>query len=295
MNLPSLVANPALMLGIIFLVAGFGFKVAAVPFHLWVPDVYEGAPTTVTAFLSVGSKAAGFALLTRVFVAGFGEGFALSQDWGMIFAVLAAITMTVGNFVALRQENIKRLLGYSSIAQAGYVMVGVATIGFAASPERGLAGVMFFLAAYTLTNLGAFTAVVAITNKIKSDDITSFSGMVRRAPVLVVGLSFCLISLIGMPPAGGFLAKVYIFSGAMAGGLVWLVVIAVINSVVSAFYYLRVVKVMWLGQAEALDRVPSSFPLRLTLFITCLGVLVLGIVPGSLMRIAEVAAALLNF
>ena len=294
MDLSSLLANPALMLGIVLLIAGFGFKIAAVPFHLWVPDVYEGAPTTVTAFLSVGSKAAGFALLMRVFATGFGGG-QVSQDWGMIFAVLAAVTMTVGNVVALRQSNIKRMLGYSSIAQAGYIMVGLATIGVAASPDRGLAGVMFFLAAYALTNLGAFTAIVAITNKIRSDDIAGFSGMVKRAPVLALGLSFCLISLIGMPPAAGFLAKVYIFSGAISNGLVWLVVIAVINSVVSAVYYLRVVKVMWLGQPEDTTRVPSSLSLRLALLITCLGVLVLGVVPGSLMRIAEAAAAIFTF
>jgi NADH-quinone oxidoreductase subunit N len=294
MDLGSLLGNPALMLGIILLIAGFGFKIAAVPFHLWVPDVYEGAPTTVTAFLSVGSKAAGFALLMRVFTTAFGSG-AISQDWGMIFAVLAAVSMTVGNVVALRQNNIKRMLGYSSIAQAGYIMVGLATLGMAGSGERGVAGVMFFLAAYALTNLGAFTAIVAITNKIKSDEITDFGGMVKRAPVLALGLSFCLISLIGMPPAAGFLAKVYIFSGAINAGLVWLVVIAVLNSVISAFYYLRVVKVMWLGEPAETEPVPSSLSLRLALLVTCLGVLVLGVVPGMLMRVAEAAAAIFTF
>ncbi len=294
MDLPTLLASPALMLGIILLIAGFGFKIAAVPFHLWVPDVYEGAPTTVTAFLSVGSKAAGFALLMRVFDTAFG-GVAMSQDWGMIFAVLAAVSMTLGNVVALRQNNIKRMLGYSSIAQAGYIMIGLATIGVADSPERGLSGVMFFLAAYALTNLGAITAIVAITNQIKSDEITDFSGMVKRAPVLALGLSFCLISLIGMPPAAGFLAKVYIFSGAISGGLLWLVIIAVLNSVVSAFYYLRVVKVMWIGQPAETDRVPSSLSLRVALLVTCLGVLMLGVLPGMLMRVAEVAAAIFTF
>ena len=290
----NIISNPALGLGVVLLVAGFGFKIAAVPFHLWVPDVYEGAPTTVTAFLSVGSKAAGFALLMRVFYTAF-AGTGWNQSWGMIFAVLAAVTMTLGNVTALRQSNIKRMLGYSSVAQAGYALVGVAAIGMvtsAADLSIISSGVIFFLAAYALTNLGVFTAIVAITNKIQSDEINDFSGMFKRAPVLALGLAFCLVSLIGMPPAAGFLAKVYIFSGAVQHNLLWLVVIAVINSVVSAFYYLRVVKLMWLGEPAAADKVPSSLALRLALGIACLGVLVLGVVPGALMRVAEIAASI---
>ena len=230
----------------------------------------------------------------RVFYTAF-AGTGWNQSWGMIFAVLAAVTMTLGNVTALRQSNIKRMLGYSSVAQAGYALVGVAAIGMvtsAADLSIISSGVIFFLAAYALTNLGVFTAIVAITNKIQSDEINDFSGMFKRAPVLALGLAFCLVSLIGMPPAAGFLAKVYIFSGAVQHNLLWLVVIAVINSVVSAFYYLRVVKLMWLGEPAAADKVPSSLALRLALGIACLGVLVLGVVPGALMRVAEIAASI---
>jgi len=246
-------ASPALLLGMVLLIAGFGFKIAAVPFHMWVPDVYEGAPTTITAFLSVASKAAGFALVLRI----------------------------------------KRLLGYSSIAQAGYIMVGVATVGVAGG-SLGQSGVLFFLAAYALTNLGAFIAIIAITNKVKSDVIADFTGMVKRAPVLTLGLTLCLISLIGLPPAGGFLAKFYIFSSAVQGGLLWLVIVAVINSVISAVYYLKVAKVMWLGEPASADKVASSWALRAAMIISCAGVLVLGIVPGWLMRLAEVSTTVFS-
>jgi NADH-quinone oxidoreductase subunit N len=286
---------PALILGMVLLVAGFGFKIAAVPFHMWVPDVYEGAPTPVTAYLSVGSKAAGFAVILRVFYSALGAP-ELSLDWGMIFAVLSALSMTVGNVIALSQTNIKRMLGYSSIAQAGYLMVGLATVGLAPSGNiLGQSGVLFFLAAYALTNLGAFIAIIAISNKVESDVIGDYSGMFKRAPLLVVGLSLCLISLIGMPPAGGFMAKFYIFSAAVQHDLLWLVVIAVINSVISSYYYLRVVKVMWLGEPASSEKVVSSGALRLAMVIACLGVLVLGIVPGAVMKITQLASHMFIF
>jgi NADH-quinone oxidoreductase subunit N len=286
--------NPALLLGIVLLICGFGFKIAAVPFHLWVPDVYEGAPTPITAYLSVGSKAAGFAVILRLFYTSFGAP-EISPDWGMIFAVLSAISMTVGNVVALAQTNIKRMLGYSSIAQAGYLMVGLAAVGLVPGDFLGQSGVIFFLAAYTFTNLGAFIAIIVISNKISSDQIDDYSGMFKRAPLVVLGFSLCLISLIGMPPAGGFMAKFYIFSAAVQHGLLWLVIIAVINSVISAYYYLRVVKVMWLGEPTSREKVPSSGALRLALSLACLGVLVLGIVPGAMMKLAQMASQMFLF
>ena len=283
--------NPALILGIILLIAGFGFKIAAVPFQMWVPDVYEGAPTPIVAYLSVGSKAAGFAVILRVFSSAFGLPGWLSLDWGIIFAVLAAIGMTVGNLSALPQTNIKRMFGYSSIAQAGYLMVGLAAMGVASAGETiGQSTILFFLLSYSLANLGAFIAIIAITNKINSDLIQDFSGMFKRSPLLTLGLTLCLISLIGMPPAAGFMAKFYIFGGAAQNGLLWLVIIAVLNSVVSAFYYLRVVKVMWLGEPASVEKVPSSGALRLALTLTCLGVLFVGILPGFAMKAAELAA-----
>lgn len=296
MPLETLVASPALILGVVLLIAGFGFKIAAVPFQMWVPDVYEGAPTPITAFLSVASKAAGFAIILRVFLSAFGLPEWLSMNWGIIFAALAVIGMTLGNIAALPQTNIKRMLGYSSIAQAGYLMVGLAAMGFSPAADiLGQSGVLFFLASYALTNMGAFIAIIAISNKLGSDRIEDYSGMGKRAPLVALALTLSLISLIGMPPAAGFMAKFYIFSAAIQQNLLWLVIIAVINSVISAYYYLRVVKVMWLGQAVSEEKVPSSGALRLALFLSCLGVLLLGIIPGYAMKLAQFAAHLFAF
>ena len=292
----TLLASPALILGIVLLIAGFGFKIAAVPFQMWVPDVYEGAPTPITAYLSVASKAAGFAIIMRVFFSAFGLPEWLSLNWGIIFAVLAVIGMTLGNIVAIPQTNIKRMLGYSSIAQAGYLMVGLAAMGFSpATDVLGRSGVLFFLASYALTNMGAFIAIIAISNKLNSDLIEDYSGIGKRAPLVALALTLCLISLIGIPPAAGFMAKFYIFSAAVQHNLLWLVIIAVINSVISAYYYLRVVKVMWLGQAVSEEKMPSSGVLRLALSLCCLGVLLLGIIPGYIMKLAELAASMFAF
>jgi len=296
MSPDTLLASPALILGIVLLIAGFGFKIAAVPFQMWVPDVYEGAPTPITAYLSVASKAAGFAIILRVFFSAFGLPEWLSLNWGLIFAVLAAIGMTLGNIVAIPQTNIKRMLGYSSIAQAGYLMVGLATMGFSlATDSLGQSSILFFLASYALTNMGAFIAIIAISNKLNSDLIEDYTGLGKRAPLLALALTLCLVSLIGMPPAAGFMAKFYIFSAAVQHNLLWLVIIAVINSVISAYYYLRVVKVMWLGQAVSEEKVPSSGALRLALSLSCLGVLLLGIIPGYIMKLAEFAASMFVF
>ena len=291
MALTSTLDNPALILGIVLMIAGFGFKIAAVPFHMWVPDVYEGAPTPVTAYLSVASKSVGFAVIIRVFYSAFETSDWLSLNWAAIFAVLAAIGMSVGNITALSQTNIKRMMGYSSIAQAGYLMVGLAVMGISPPADTlGQSTIIFFLTSYTLANLGAFAAIIAISGKLDSDLINDYSGMVKRAPLLSLALTLCLISLIGMPPAAGFIAKFYIFSGAVQNGLLWLVIIAVINSVISAYYYLRVVKVMWFGEPASDERIPSSGALRFALFISCLGVLALGIIPNSVIQLTEVAA-----
>ncbi len=288
--------NPAFYVGIVLMIAGFGFKIAAVPFQMWVPDVYEGAPTTITAYLSVGSKAAGFAVILRVFFSAFGTPFTISHDWGIIFAVLAVITMIVGNVAAIPQTNIKRMLGYSSIAQAGYLMVGLATFGLAmSSTALGESGLLFFLVSYALTNLGAFIAVIIISNKINSDNIADYAGMGKRSPLLALALTLCLVSLIGIPPAAGFMAKFYIFTLAAQHGLLWLVIIAAINSVISAYYYLRVVKVMWFGEAASKEKVPSSIAPKVALVICCLGVLLLGIIPGLMMKLSELAASIFTF
>ena len=278
----------ALLLGIILIVAGFGFKISSVPFQMWVPDVYEGAPTPVVAYLSVASKAAGFAVLLRVFYTGFD---ALALDWGILFAVLAAASMTVGNVVAIAQSNIKRLLGYSTIAHAGYLLVGLAAIAANADDKLtiGPSSVLFYLGAYAATNLAAFFAIIAISNKIDSDQIDDFAGMSRRAPYLAFALALALVSLIGIPPTGIFIAKLYIFSAAVKSDLLWLAVVGGVNSVVSAYYYLRVVRVMYLVPSPSEERVPSSYAFRAALGVAALGVLVIGIVPGPLLRLAEIA------
>jgi NADH-quinone oxidoreductase subunit N len=291
----GLLSYPALLMGIVLLIAGFGFKIASFPFQMWVPDVYEGAPTPITAYLSVASKAAGFAVITRVLLTLFPAPDWLSSNWAMIIAILAAITMTVGNITALFQTNIKRLFGYSSIAQAGYLMVGLAAIGMATITEPVRSGLLFFLMSYAVTNLGAFIAIIAITNKINSDNIDDFAGMMKRSPLLTIALTLCLISLIGLPPTSGLIAKIYIFNSAVQQGLLWLVIIAVINSVVSAFYYLRVVKVMWTGTAASEEKVPSGWALRVALGICCLFVLLLGIIPGSFVAISQAAVHIFGF
>jgi NADH-quinone oxidoreductase subunit N len=187
------------------------------------------------------------------------------------------------------------MLGYSSIAQAGYLMVGLATVGMAVGNDAvGQSGLLFFLMSYAVTNLGAFIAVIAISNKIDSDSIDDYAGMRKRAPLLAVALSFCLISLIGLPPTAGLIAKIYIFSGAVQHGLLWLVIVAVINSCVSAFYYLRVVKVMWLGAPASEEKVPSSWALRTALALCCLFVLLLGVLPGGFVSIAQAAVRMLG-
>jgi len=290
------VTNSALLLGVIFLVAGFGFKIAAVPFQMWVPDVYEGAPTPVTAYLSVASKAVGFAVILRVFLEGFGVD-QLISDWAMIFAVLAAISMTVGNVIATRQTNIKRMLGYSSIAQAGYLMVGLAAVTKGTAGHGtdaaffGPTGILFFLGCYALANLAVFFVVIAITNKTKSDEIADFSGMGHRAPLMSLALTLGLISLTGLPPAAGFLAKFYLFNAAVNQGLAWLVVVGVLNTAISAYYYFRVVKVTWFGAPKSEEKVTSSWALQLALVLACLGVLVVFFFPSPVVDIARSAAS----
>lgn len=275
---------PVLLLGVVLMVAGLGFKMASVPFQMWVPDVYEGAPTPITAYLSVASKAAAFALGLRIFYVAFGSP-PLSLDWGLLFAVLSVLSMTLGNVVALVQGNIKRMMGYSSIAQAGYLLVGLATYSL-----LGRSGVIFFLVSYALTNLGAFIAIIAVSNQIGSDLIEDYSGVARRAPMLALALTLSLLSLTGIPPTVGFIAKVYLFKAAVENGLAWLVAIAVVNTVVSAYYYLRVVKAMYLGAPASEERIYTSGALRAALAVAVLGLLFLGIYPTQVIQVAEAAA-----
>ena len=291
-NLPF--GSYAMLSGITLIVVGFGFKISMVPFQMWVPDVYEGAPTPITAYLSVASKAAGFAVMLRVFYIAFGS---VSVDWGTLFAVLSALSMTVGNLVAMAQSNIKRMLAYSTIAQAGYILVGLAAVAARVpggdSVALGPSGVLFYLSAYAATNLAAFFAIIAITSKVGSDQIDNFAGMARRAPVIAAVLALAMLSLIGIPPTAGFMGKLYLFNAAVQSDLVWLALVGVINSVVSAYYYLRVVRTMYVNPAESEEGVLSSAPVRLALAVTGLGILVIGILPGPLLEISETAISTL--
>ncbi len=276
-----------LVLAMVLLIAGFGFKMAVVPFQMWVPDVYQGAPTPVAAFLSVGSKAAAFAVVTRIFFEGLGADF-LSSDWSNLFAALAAVSMTLGNVMAVVQTDIKRMLGYSSIAQAGNFMVGLAAISVAGDQfTLGASGILLFLAAYAFTNLGAFVAVIAISQKIGSDQIRDYAGMWKRSPFLAVALAFCLVSLTGIPPTAGFWAKLYIFNAGIRADLAWLVIVGVLNSVISAYYYLGVARQMFLGDPAGEEPVRTSPSIGLSLGVATLGVFVFGILPMPLISAAQ--------
>ena len=274
--------QPVVLLAMALVVAGFGFKIAAVPFQMWAPDVYQGAPTPVTAFLSVASKASGFAVLLRVAMTAMGP---LQADWQALFAALAVVTMTVGNLAAIPQHNIKRMMGYSSIAMAGYLLVGMA-----AAVSGGASSILLFLLAYTFTNLGAFAAIIAFSNQVGSDEIEDYAGLAQRSPWLALGFAFCLFSLIGIPPLAGFFGKFYVFAEAFNRGLQWLVVIALLNSATSMFYYLRVVKVMYLNPAQDQSHVAVPLSLGTALAVTAVGVIVIGVGISPLMGTAQAAA-----
>ncbi len=261
-----------LMLGIGLVLVGFAFKIAAVPFHLWAPDVYEGAPTSVTAFMATAVKAGGFAALLRVAIGALAP---VLPDFSTVLWVTAAATMTVGNFVALRQTSIKRMLAYSSIAHTGYLLVGLT----AGTPAAGSA-MLFYLTAYGLMNVGAFAVLIAMANQgDRADEIADLAGLGQARPLLALAMTVCMLSLIGIPPLGGFMGKLYLFSVALEEGLVGLVVVAVLNSVVSAAYYLGVVRAMYFdaGEPAAADSRPYAV---LALVAATAGTVWLGIAPG---------------
>ena len=248
--------SPAALLAVTMLVAGFGFKIAAAPFQLWTPDVYQGAATPATAFFSVASKAAGFAVILRIFNGAL-DG--IAADWSILFGVLAFITMTVGNLIALVQTNIKRLMAYSSIAHVGYMLIGLAT-----ATTTGSSAVLFYLLAYAFTNLGAFIVITIMADYAQDDEIPGYAGLAHRSPILAMGLTVALLSLAGIPPFVGFFAKLYLFLAAIQTGLVWmqfLVIWALIMSAVSLYYYGRVIHIMWMTDAP--DAVPGPPRLQL--------------------------------
>ncbi len=275
--------GPVVALGLVLLLTGFAFKITAAPFHYWVPDVYEGAPTPVTAFLSVASKFAGFALALRVIVSGVH----VNLDWRLIFGVMAALSMTLGNLGAIRQTSIKRMLAYSGIAQAGYLLIGLAAVS-----EAGIGALLFYAAAYAFANLAAFGVVIVFSTTSGTDEISGYAGLAKRAPLLALAMSVALLSLAGLPLMAGFIAKFYVFLHAVRSGLVWLVAIGVANSVLSLYYYLRVVWFMYVAEGDK-DRVPVPLPAGLAITACTLGVFALGLFPEPVLRAAQHAAATL--
>ncbi len=279
--------GPALMLSIVFFIAGFGFKLALVPFHMWVPDVYEGAPTPITAFLSVASKVAGLTAFIRVFFQSF---FVFQVDWVLLVAVLAALAMIIGNIIALLQTNIKRMLAYSSIAQIGYILLGIV-----AATSRGLASVSFYLFVYLFANMGAFIAAIAFSNATGSDEIRDYAGLSRRSPALAAMMAVFMLSLVGIPPLAGFTGKFYLFSAAIQQGWIWLVVVAVLTSVVSLYYYVGVVRQMYFQTSGPGKPVAMSAPLKLALIICVIGVLIFGVYPNIFIDFASQAALVFHY
>ncbi len=284
--------QPLVALGIFFIVVGFAFKVSAVPFHFWAPDTYEGAPTPVTAFLSVASKAAGFVAIFQLVYVGF---LGQTDVWQPLFWVLAVLTMTVGNLVALRQTNVVRLLAYSSVAQAGYMLVPFA-VGGASEEAAGTAqtAVVVYLLIYAAMNLGAFAVVMAVARKTRSGEISSYGGLFTYAPGLTVLMTVFLFSLAGVPPLGGWFAKLYIFQSAIDAGGAWAVALAVVagvNSVIALFYYAGVAREMWMRPVPDDDRTPVRVPpaLGAALGITAVVVVAIGVYPQAFARLGDLA------
>jgi NADH-quinone oxidoreductase subunit N len=269
-------------LSVALILVGFGFKVGMVPFHSWIPDVYQGAPTPVTAFFSVAPKAAGFAVLLRIFLYGFAE---ISLVWQALW-ILAVLTMTVGNILALRQDNVKRMLAYSSIAHAGYILVALAV-----GTEAALSSAIFYIVAYTIFNLGAFTILVLLETRAGcSSEFSELTGLSRTAPYLSVLLALFMFALSGFPPTVGFFGKFYVFRAAIEADFVGLAIIGVINSFLSVYYYLRVVKTAYFDDADR-ETAPVMLPasVGVVLAITAIGTLALGIFPGSLLDLTRQA------
>ena len=282
----GLAGNLSLTLSAMMFTVAFGFKIAAAPFHMWAPDVYEGAPTSITAFMSVGPKAAGFAVIGRVFMVAFAS---IKVDWAPILIPIAILTMAVGNIVALSQTNIKRMLAYSSIAHAGYALLGII-----AANNEGLASMMNYLFIYAFMNIGAFAVIIMLRSEgFKGEDIEDFQGLSKTHPLAAALMLIFMFSLTGIPPTAGFIGKLYIFMAAINAGYTWLVIVAVIFSAISAFFYLRIIMYMYMRDPKVEVQLTTSFTNGVALFVTATAVLVIGVFPTAFVEFAK--AALNNF
>lgn len=271
-----------LLAGSAMLLVGFGFKIASVPFHMWTPDVYEGSPTAVTAFMSVGSKVAGFAALLRILLIAMPQ---LGDTWTVAISVMAALTLIIGNVVAILQPNIKRMLGYSSIAHAGYILIAVAA---SANNPDGVSAALFYMFAYLFTNLGAFAIAVAV-ERTEGEGVMleDYQGLAKRHPWMALAMAVFMLSLTGIPPTAGFAAKFYVFGAAIDAGLIWLTIIGVLTSVVSAYYYLRVVFYMYMYEGEG--EMALAPGVVTAVVVAVVATLLVGLLPGTWFDLAREA------
>jgi len=292
-------ASLTLLIATVLALAGFGYKISAVPFHFWTPDVYEGAPVTITAFLSVASKAGGFAMLIRFLKVTFIDTAAVALPagtwatlqgvhWVDLVAILAVLSMTIGNLVAVWQNNLKRLLAYSSIAHAGYMLSAVVVLS-----NEGLSAIMVYFAVYLFMNLGAFYAVMLIADKTGSEDIDEYRGLGSRSPFLAVALAIFLVSLTGLPPTAGFVGKLYIFAALIKGGWTWLAIVAALNSVIALYYYVRVFRNMFLRSVEpSAPPVTLSWVQNIAVLVLLVPTLLLGLYFTPLVQLAQASVSL---
>ncbi|MFM7407631.1 MAG: NAD(P)H-quinone oxidoreductase subunit N [Cuspidothrix sp.] len=289
-NTANVSQSLGLVIALVFVIAGIGFKISAAPFHQWTPDVYEGAPTPVIAFLSVGSKAAGFALAIRLLLTVFPM---VADEWRFVFTALAVLSMVLGNVVALAQTSMKRMLAYSSIAQAGFVMIGLI-----AGTDAGYSSMIFYLLVYLFMNLCGFTCVVLFSLRTGTDQIAEYSGLYQKDPLLTLGLSISLLSLGGIPPLAGFFGKIYLFWAGWQAGLYWLVLLGLITSVISIYYYIRVVKMMVVKEPQEMSEVVKNYPpirwdlpglrpLQVGLIVTLIATSISGILSNPLFNLAN--------
>ncbi len=280
--------NPALILAVVFVVAGFGFKVAAVPFHMWAPDAYEGAPTSVTAYMSSAIKAAAFAGLARVFVMAM---FPTAEHWATLWGVIAALTMILGNVVAIAQTSLKRMLAYSSISHAGYVLLGIIAATATGMKEIGLSSAMFYVFVYTFTTMGTFSMIILLSHRgFRGDQISDFAGLQRTHPLQAMVYVVFFLSLAGIPPTAGFVGKLFVFRAAIEAGFVTLAIIGVLTSAIAAYYYFMVIKTMFMDERTGpVPELSTSRPLAVGLIIMVLATVFLGIFPNVLISFAEQA------